>query len=44
MQEKLRLILREKVSGIYSVNSWFMQDVYAPQIEGKLNLVATLSA
>ena len=36
VQEKLRLILREKVSGVYSVNSWFMQDVHTPQIEGKI--------
>lgn len=36
VQEKLRLILREKASGIYSVNSWFSQDPYTPQIEGKI--------
>ncbi|SSY82183.1 protease3 [Aggregatibacter actinomycetemcomitans] len=36
IQEKLRLVLREKVSGIYSVNSWFSQDPHTPQIEGKI--------
>ncbi|VEH68723.1 PqqL [Rodentibacter pneumotropicus] len=36
VQEKLRLVLREKVSGIYSVNSWFSQEPNLPQIEGKI--------
>lgn len=36
VQEKLRLVLREKASGIYSVNSWFNQESYMPQIEGKI--------
>ncbi|OOF41506.1 peptidase M16 [Rodentibacter mrazii] len=36
VQEKLRLVLREKASGIYSVNSWFSQESYMPQIEGKI--------
>ncbi|WP_244157009.1 M16 family metallopeptidase [Rodentibacter ratti] len=36
VQEKLRLVLREKVSGIYSVNSWFSQEPHLPQIEGKI--------
>lgn len=36
VQEKLRLVLREKESGIYAVNSWFNQEPHTPQIEGKI--------
>ncbi|MGF7452471.1 M16 family metallopeptidase [Pasteurella bettyae] len=36
LQEKLRLVLREKESGIYSVNSWFSQAKEMPQLEGKI--------
>lgn len=36
LQEELRLHLREQASGIYAVNSWFEQDPFSPQIEGKI--------
>lgn len=36
LQEKLRLILREQVSGIYAVNSWFAQEKEQTAIEGKI--------
>ncbi|OOS01779.1 peptidase M16 [Canicola haemoglobinophilus] len=36
IQEKLRLSLREQASGIYSVNAWFEQPHFSPQIEGKI--------
>ena len=37
LQERLRLTLREKASGVYSVGSWFTQDLRSPQIEGKIS-------
>lgn len=36
LQEKLRLILREEYSGIYSVNSWFSQEPQTSQLDGKI--------
>ncbi len=36
LQEKLRIALREKESGIYSVNTWLSQEAKTPQIEGKI--------
>lgn len=36
IQEKLRLRLREKESGIYSVNTWLSQEPHSAQIEGKI--------
>lgn len=36
LQEKLRIILREKASGVYSVNSWFMQEPEMRQADGKI--------
>ncbi|MDP8050914.1 insulinase family protein [Pasteurella atlantica] len=37
LQEELRLNLREKASGVYSVTSWFSQAPYSSQIEGKIS-------
>ncbi|MDY4280743.1 MAG: insulinase family protein [[Pasteurella] mairii] len=36
LQEQLRLTLRENDSGIYSVNTWFSQEMTSSQIEGKI--------
>lgn len=36
VQEQLRLKLREQASGVYGVASWFWQDVYSPQAEGRI--------
>lgn len=36
IEEKLRLSLREKESGIYSVGTWITQDPFTPQIEGEI--------
>ncbi|WP_439243553.1 M16 family metallopeptidase [Lonepinella sp. BR2474] len=36
LQEKLRLALREQLSGVYSVNTWFSQEPFSPQLEGKI--------
>ncbi|OOF67588.1 M16 family metallopeptidase [Rodentibacter caecimuris] len=37
VQEQLRLDLREKESGIYSVSSWFTQDKNTNQIEARID-------
>ena len=36
VQEQLRLKLREQASGVYGVASWFWQDNYSPQAEGRI--------
>ncbi|MDO4625937.1 MAG: insulinase family protein [Pasteurellaceae bacterium] len=36
LQEKLRLALREKASGVYSVNTWFEQDAKKEQVVGHI--------
>lgn len=36
LQEKLRRVLREQASGVYTIESWFTQEKEQSKIEGKI--------